>query len=332
MSLSLIREKSESLYRFPLTEKQAVFLSLIAHYSGYFTSDQYQRFSGTTKQNASSFLNKLKKANFVKSYSYENGKRAYHLFSKSIYKVLGLLDNRHRRRHEIIYIKSKLMGLDFILSHLDLNFLATEQDRIHFFSSLNIPEETLPVKRYKSPTSDKITHRYFVDKYPIFTADNGGGFVVSFCYIDPVLYTTSGHFKTHLENYRNLFQQLKNFRLIYVSHDEFNIQTGKKIFEEFSSTLISGGKISSVSVSPDMMDYFQIKRDIELEKYEKITGERAGKYRLYLEKYASSDVQILYEKWMKAGTDEVENTAVDSGHFDSVLLPNRYRFLGGFCG
>jgi len=301
----------------------------VAHYSGYFTSEQYQRFSGTTQQNASLFLDKITLSKLIKSYPYEKGKLLCHLHSKPIYEALEIENNRHRRLHEIIYIKSKLMGLDFILEHPELNFLATEEDRISFFSDQGISLESLPVKIYHSPTSTTKTKRYFVDKYPIFTADAGGGFVVTFCYIDPVMYTTGRHFRTHLESYRKLFQGLKNFRLLYISHDKKSIQKGRKIFQEYSETLLKAGQVSGVQISPELMDYFQIKRDIELEKYEKITGERAGRYRKYLEKYTGKDIEIIYRKWMETGRFTSESGSEQHGYIDSVLLPNRYRFLGG---
>ena len=329
MSLALMEEKAAVLDRFSLIEKQAVFLSLVAHYSGYFTSDQYQRFSGTTQQNASVFIDKLSSSKLIRTYRYENGKLLCHLHSRPIYEALDIENNRHRRLHEIIYIKSKLMGLDFILEHLELNFLATEEDRVSFFSDKGITLESLPVKTYQSPTSNKKTKRFFVDKYPIFTADAGGGFVVTFCYIDPVMYTTGRHFRTHLEQYRKLFQGLQNFRLLYISHNEKNIQNGGKIFQDFSGTLLKGGLVSTEKISPEQMDYFQIKRDIELEAYEKITGERAGRYRKYLKKYTGNAVETLYQKWLENGTKNESTGASQHGYFDSVLLPNRYRFLGG---
>ncbi len=329
MSLALMEEKAAVLDRFSLTEKQAVFLSLVAHYSGYFTSDQYQRFSGTTQQNASLFMDKATSSKLIRTYKHENGKLLCHLHSRPIYEALDIENNRHRRLHEIIYIKAKLMAFDFILEHPELNFLATEEDRVSFFSDQGITLESLPVKTYQSPTSDTKTKRYFVDKYPIFTADTGGGFVVTFCYIDPVMYTTGRHFRTHLESYRKLFQGLQNFRLLYISHDEKKMQNGRKIFQEYSETLLKGGQVSAVQISPELMDYFQIKRDIELEAYEKITGERGGRYRKYLEKYSGDEAENLYRKWLETGTKTEESGTVQHGYFDSVLLPNRYRFLGG---
>ena len=63
-------------------------------------------------------------------------------------------------------MKNKVMGLDFILAHPGATFLATEQEKVGYFTGiLNVDSGQLPAKIYNSAAP---TTRYFVEKYPIF--------------------------------------------------------------------------------------------------------------------------------------------------------------------
>ena len=59
--------------------------------------------------------------------------RVYHLFSRVVYRAIGRENLRNRREHGIEHIRSRLVNLDFVLGHLDYNYLETGQDKIHYF-------------------------------------------------------------------------------------------------------------------------------------------------------------------------------------------------------
>ena len=96
-----------------------------------------------------------------------NNTKIYHLGSRPFYTAIGETDNRNRREHSPRAIKNRLMGLDFVLAHRDYRYLATEREKVDYFSgTLGIPLSALPCKRYISLKTPSTTTRYFVDKYP----------------------------------------------------------------------------------------------------------------------------------------------------------------------
>src|SRR5262249_50747659 len=145
--------------------------------------------------------------------AYRHDRLVYHLCSKSLYDALGEPNNRNRREHQPTTIKNKIMGLDFVLEHLDYEFYATERKKLDYFvGSRNIAREDLPTKLYASPYGHPPTSKHFVESYPIFlTSATGGRPVPQFCYVDEGLRSTD-RFATFLRQYRRLFRALDDFR------------------------------------------------------------------------------------------------------------------------
>jgi hypothetical protein len=73
----------------------------------------------------------------------------YHLFSRIVYRAIGRENLRNRRAHSLEHIRTRLVALDFVLAHLQYEYLETEDDKLNYFcQQLDIPKELLPVKRY----------------------------------------------------------------------------------------------------------------------------------------------------------------------------------------
>src|SRR6185503_63503 len=94
--------------------------------------------------------------------------------------------NRNRRLREPATIKNKLMGFDFVLASRQHEYLATEQEKVDYFTeTLQMDRLLLPAKRYAS--KGQVTERYFVEKFPIFLSPSLKASrppVVSFCFVD----------------------------------------------------------------------------------------------------------------------------------------------------
>src|SRR5262249_5809948 len=132
-----------------------------------------------------SFCAKLAATGHAKVIKIADQTQLYHIGNKPFFRLLIQGDNRHRRRHESIYIRDKLMLLDYVLTQPQGQFLPTEEEKIEYFCQrLALPEEVLPVKVYYSrPGRQKSqTKRYFVEKYPIQVDPETG--LVSFGFID----------------------------------------------------------------------------------------------------------------------------------------------------
>ena len=140
------------------------------------------------------------------------------LFSRIVYRAIGRENLRNRRAHSLEHIRTRLVALDFVVTHLQYEYLETEDDKLNYFcQQLDLPKELLPRKRYSGAVHNRTTERYFVDKFPLFLCS--GSFsspVVTFTFVDPGLGILDS-FKTHLLAYGSLFEALSEVRLVYVS-------------------------------------------------------------------------------------------------------------------
>jgi hypothetical protein len=154
------------------TQIEAQFLYLVAVHSGYFVSRQFLAFSGTKwGKRSNSFVAKLESRGHATWREYDRTGGVYHLFSKTLYRYIGKENLRNRRRHSVEFIRTRLLLLDFVLAHLDFEYLETESQKVQYFcQSLGLSKAILPAKTYEGGPHTEPTLRYFVDKFPLFLA------------------------------------------------------------------------------------------------------------------------------------------------------------------
>src|SRR2546430_1964475 len=199
------------------TEDEARFLYLVATHSGYFSMRQFLQFTGTKSGDKSvAFSQKLLGKGHATARSFLRNGLVYHLFSRIVYRAISRENLRNRRAHSLEHIRTRLVALDFVLAHLQYEYLETEDDKLnHFSQQLDIPKELLPVKRYSGAVHNRATERYFVDKFPMFLSSGSiSSPVVTFTFVDPGLGILDS-FKTHLLAYGSLFEALSEVRLVY---------------------------------------------------------------------------------------------------------------------
>jgi len=214
------------------TEDEAGFLYLVATHSGYFSMRQFLQFTGTKSgEKSMTFSQKLLAKGHATARSFLRNGLVYHLFSRIVYRAIGRENLRNRRAHSLEHIRTRLVALDFILAHLQYEYLETEDDKLNFFcQQLALPKELLPRKRYSGAVHNRTTERYFVDKFPMFLSS--GSFsspVVTFTFVDPGLGILDS-FKTHLLAYASLFEALSEVRLVYVSPRPTQFEVARKTF------------------------------------------------------------------------------------------------------
>ena len=103
----------------------------------------------------------------------------YHLCNSSIYDAIGQNDNRNRRRTSAALIARKLMLLDYVLAHRDVDWYATEADKVALFTgpfavpALDLPQRIYVPRLRQTPPTFRITHRgqpVTVESSPEFSA------------------------------------------------------------------------------------------------------------------------------------------------------------------
>src|SRR5882672_904324 len=119
------------LMEFGYTAREAEFLYIVAIHSGFFLQRQFMQFVGVAGRGpATYFLKKAIQKQHVREHVPERGtQKTYHLFSRTVYAALGNENCRHRKpgRYGLLEKAAvRVLGLDFVLSHLHCQFLEEE--------------------------------------------------------------------------------------------------------------------------------------------------------------------------------------------------------------
>jgi hypothetical protein len=290
--MKIAAERLSNLIEFGYTSEEARFLYIVATHSGYFTHRQFLAFSGTRPgKHSQKFFDKLLGAEHATYHTYPSGGRVYHIFSRKVYKAIGRDDLRTRRKHQLEYIKTRIVVLDFILFNLECEYLETEAEKVPFLESrFNLSRSLLPFKTYTSKFSRNSSVRYFVDRFPIFVrAATASTPMLTFTYMDAGTATIQG-FGTHLQVYRELFRHLPAFEFIYVAPT-------KRFFgaaaSEFSRSVLD--RRNSLS-NDQLLRYFRLRRTWE-------SGDRVPAADVVFlntakREFDSEEVESQYQQWV----------------------------------
>ena len=324
-------ERIAALERFGYTRREASFLCIAALQGGYFMRRQFCTFldkemGGT----AASLVDKLLTRKHGSAVTAFNQTKIYHLGSRPFYAALGEGDNRNRRERSVPGMKSRLIGLDFVLAHPDYRYLATEGEKLDYFvGTLGVPMGVLPNKRYTARTGASATTRYFVDKYPIFLDADG---VSSFCFVDESAVTISG-FETYLGQYGGFFRSLGRFRVIYVADAPSLFEAAERVFARF---LTKSGSALIDPLVQQMLEHFEALSLFESGDHSSFNREKLIRLRNERKQFSSPDHGVLYQCWKAGGRQAVldivaPRTSVakpPAAQFRAYAVDQDYRFLG----
>ena len=282
-----------SLQQAGYTPRQAQFLYLVATHSGYFLVRHFLKFTNTSDGKAVRvFLSKAIENQHIREEPHSDaGANRYRFFSRRLYASIGKENSSNRKRHEPSKIVVKLQTLDFVLDHLDADYLEEEPDKVRYFhEELGIEKHLLPARIYKAWNSKQPPcTRYFVDKYPLFIAPNGR---LAFTYIDDPLHSTQA-FRTHLIQYLALFKALPtNFHVYFVSGVEGKFPSAEREFHSIISLPVD------FVLDHEVENYFDLRRRWEAED---LTGFTPFMLRQRVEgakKYSGFHYEELYKRWL----------------------------------
>jgi hypothetical protein len=336
--------RCEALQRFGYTPREARFLCLAALHGGYFLRRQYDQFLGQSDGgSATQLIEKTLAKGHTQAFTYRPRTSIYHLCARPFYQALGQVDNRNRRQRQPLTIKNKLMALDFVLGHNGNNYLATEQEKVTYFTeTLRLPISSLPVKLYRSRQSRACTTRYFVEKYPIFLPENtlvGVPAIVSFCFVDEGLTTTS-RLETFLNEYSRLLGLLPGFQLIYVAATPALCQAAIRAFELFTRPQRKLNREIPNSEMARMLEYFEARHRYENKQLESFDRIKLIQLRKDREEFSGAEFETLFERWQSVGdqaviqglTPETGTKTQIQGTFSNCLLEYNYDLFGTLTG
>jgi len=246
------------LQAFGYTDVEARFLYMAATHSGYFTVGQFLSFAKARygKRNAR-FVEKLFALGHASTQRYRRNGRVYHLDCRQIYVAIGKDYLRRRRKHELRYIRTRLLSLDFILAHADDNYFETAEAKQHYFI------EGCKVDPKLFSTTDRNQNAItFGDGFPLCIGYPAPDYdpVATFTYVDPGDRSIDPYI-THLRRYRPLFRQLRSLQFFYVATKWARHQEARELFP----MLVEGQGIA------DLIRLFEVQTRWENKQYDRVT-------------------------------------------------------------
>lgn len=212
------------------TDREAAFLYLTAAHSGYFLRRQFDYFTDRNKGSiVMRFLEKASAAGHIESLNYRQGWHVYHVSSRTIYRLLGDPESQLRRRKGDAQVRVRLMALDYVLENEGDHYLASAEERRHFFTDVRgVPPELF--------ADDDGRLHPLLASFPISLADRTrpAHSLVRFAFIDEGLVTVE-KFLRFLSVADPLLRAVGNFEVVYASVADSHFEAAKAaLWERFS--------------------------------------------------------------------------------------------------
>jgi hypothetical protein len=299
--MNIPREDVERLAALGYTEREAVFLYIVATHSGYFTLRQFDAFVGVPGAKRSKpFAQKLLKRGHASMRDYMGTGSVFHLSSTRIYEPIENenFGMSYRLRHSFDYTRTRLVLLDFLLENQQYDFFESDTDKVRLFcESLGISKDVLPMRVFNGGPGGGRRVRYFVDRFPLFLAPAvpGAAPVVTFSFVDSGA-PCSSRFLAHLAAYEELFRAMNSFRLLYIAPRTTEFRRAENRFRTKFDSDLTG----------DILRYFEIRRKWENHEYiVPVTADFAflGKARRL---FRGDRVETFYQAWIAGRIAEPE--------------------------
>ncbi len=293
-------ESLMALKQFGYTEREAEFLYIVAVHSGFFLQRQFtQHVDVAGRGPATYFIKKAIQNKHVREHLPERGtQKIYHLFSRSLYAALGKENSRHCKpgRYGLLDKAAvRLLGLDFVLAHLDRHYLEEEAEKVAYFTvERRISNETLPAKVFHGQNGSE-TCRYFFEKFPIFLSGNTDVPLANFTYIEDDIRSVQT-FASFVQRYRPLFKALGNsFRLVFVSNSTQSFQLARDIFVRSLSATQRGHENQQIS------RFFWLRKMAEEKRFKELVQKDVIEWQRGLKRYSDAECQSQYQSWKQTG-------------------------------
>lgn len=293
-------ESIAALKQFGYSEREAEFLYIVAVHSGFFLQRQFmQHVDVAGRGPATYFIKKAIQKKHVREHLPERGtQKIYHLFSRSLYAALGKENSRHRKpgRYGLLEKASvRLLGLDFVLSHLEGHYLEEETEKVAYFAlQQRISEETLPAKIFHGQKGAE-TRRYFFEKFPIFLSADSYAPLVNFTYIEDDIRSLQT-FTSFVQRYRPLFDELgTNFRLIFVSNSTQSFPFARQLF---TSSLSASQRDRE---NQQLGRFFWLRKMAEEKRFKELAHKDVIDWQRGLKRYSDPEHESHYQSWKQTG-------------------------------
>lgn len=309
------------------TQRQAGFLVTVMLHSGVCLGRHYSTFARITHgQKVQDFFQKLVARKYATARRCgHNTARLFHIHHKPLYEAIGEPDNRHRRPLPLSRAVERLMVLDAVLGQSGVQWLATEREKVVYFTTeWRVPLTDLPSLTFSSDAGQTV--RRFADKLPIGIGDDGKTFVFLYLATRPL----PADFRMFLERHAELLRALPawSIRVLVPHHLSGVANRYRDAFREQIGTPLRPTQLQ------ELRWFFEVRRSgsskQEVERFER--ARRA---------FGSPRFRVLYRAWTEQG-DRVLDAVVSptlataiarqAGKFEARTLAHRYLHLAPLAG
>jgi hypothetical protein len=168
-------DRIKAIAEFGFTERQARFLDAVMLFGGLCVPRQYATFAGTAYgHTVTRFFDKLVQRGYATVCDcLHNRAELYHVRHPKLYRAIDQPHSRYRRPVPARQVLDRLMRLDAIVFQPELRWLATEDEKVAFFSLMapSLARERLPYVTVGTGAGRRM--RLFPDGQPIGVATSG---------------------------------------------------------------------------------------------------------------------------------------------------------------
>jgi hypothetical protein len=256
------------------------------------------------------------------------------LQSRRLYRALGQEDNRHRREASAALMARRLMLLDFVLAHGDVDWLATEADKLELFATrLAVPRGDLPQRVYASARPDAApTIRFFPHKLPVSLTGDPPRAQFLYLAAEPA----AGGFDAFLHDHAALFGRLSAWTIVAIGpQGSPALRRCEAAFEQFLGRPVLG----LVRQSDDLRWYFATRRAVDGGELARLSVGDINRFRALRERFRGASFDTAYTAWLErgdvvlAGADGAPNGPGRSvGQLRTESLPFDYTQFGSLPG
>ena len=329
-------DRARALEAFGFSPRQARFLVLAALHSGYCLRRQYVAFAGIEYgKNVRDFLDSLVDHKFAARFSVRADRgHIYHLQSRTLYRAIGQEDNRNRRQVSAAVIARRLMLLDFVLANTDLDWLATEEEKVQLcVDRLGLPLKDLPQHAYESARpGTPSTIRFFPHKLPIGVSakEPDVRFVV------PAHEHADGGLDAFLRDHATVLTHLTKWTVVVVGPpDPRAFERCTSAFERFQANPVS----RLIPHAHDLRSYFRTREAIDRGQLAELPVAAINRFRRLRDRFCGAEVEARYQEWLHRREDALRVSDLPTrevrrrvGRLEIAALPFTYTQFGSLPG
>ncbi|MCC7241565.1 MAG: hypothetical protein IT180_06545 [Acidobacteria bacterium] len=291
-------DRAGALEPFGFSPRQARFLAMAALHSGYCLRRQYAAYAGVRYgKNVRDFLDSLVDRRLAERFTVRADRgHVYHVCSRTVYRALGQEDNRNRREASAAAIARKVMLLDFVLAHSDVEWLATEADKLDLFADrFDVPRPDLPQRAYASSRPEGgPTVRFFPHKLPVAVV--GDPPIAQFVY--SAAEHVGGGFDAFLQDHAGLFGHLAAWTVLVIGPPGLPaLTTCEAAFERF----LAKPTVGLVLRSDDLRWYVTTRKAVDAGELARLSVTDINRFRALREKFRGPAFDAVYRDWLQRG-------------------------------